>query len=270
MNNQRIVIKILVEDRVGVCPNEHGLSVYFEYDNKKVLLDTGASDLFINNAKLLNVDLSQIDTFVLSHGHYDHGMHVNLLPNNITFVTHPDSFKYRLSKRTGKYAGINQKIEAIKNRYNLVLSKGNHKITEKITYLGEIPRLLDFEATMFPTINEDGTEDIVKDDTAVVINSPKGLIILSPCSHSGICNIIEYSKAITKINNIYAVIGGFHMKEVDENTEKVIDYFKKNQVENIFLGHCTSDEICNEFIKQLSNYSNVMVMYSGLIFDFDI
>lgn len=112
--------------------------------------------------------------------------------------------------------------------------------------------------------------DIVKDDSAVVINSSKGLIIMSPCSHSGICNIIEYAKKITKNNDVYAVIGGFHIKEVDENTKKVIIYFLENNIKNIYLGHCTSDEVCNEFINKLSDYSNIKVMSSGLIIDFDV
>ncbi len=269
MNEKKIEIKVLIENRKGFCPNEHGFSVYFEYDNKKVLVDTGSSNLFVKNAELLNVNLKQIDTFVLSHGHYDHGTFANLLPEGITFITHPDSFKHRISKRTSKYGGTNQNIEEIKTKYDLILSTEYYKITNKIIYLGEIPRVYDFEATEFPMINEDGTDDSVKDDSAIALNSSKGLIIISPCSHSGICNIIEYTKKITKNSNVYAIIGGFHLKNIDENVEKAIDYFLKNNVENIFLGHCTSDEVCNEFIKKLHKCSNIKVMSSGLIINLD-
>lgn len=268
MNNQKIEIKILVEERIGFCPNEHGFSVYFEYDNKKVLIDTGSSDLFISNAKLLNIDLNKIDIFVLSHGHYDHGSFVNLLPEGLTFITHPESFKYRVSKRTGKYGGINQNIEKIRNKYNLILSTEYYKITNKIIYLGEIPRIFDFEAIKFPMINKDGSDDIVNDESAVVINSSKGLIIISPCSHSGICNIIEYAKKITNNHMIFAVIGGFHLDKVDENTKKVINYFIENNIKNIYLGHCTSDIVCNEFMSRLNNQSNIKVMSSGLTINF--
>ena len=52
---------------------EWGLSIYIEYDEKKILLDTGASGLFINNAKQLGVPIQEIEYAVLSHGHYDHG-----------------------------------------------------------------------------------------------------------------------------------------------------------------------------------------------------
>jgi len=52
--------------------SEHGLSFWIEYNGKRVLFDTGQSDLVLQNAKKINIDLSQTDTIVLSHGHYDH------------------------------------------------------------------------------------------------------------------------------------------------------------------------------------------------------
>ena len=56
----------------GFCAFEHGLSVYVETKKHKILLDTGATGAFAENAKKLGIDLKAIDTVVLSHGHYDH------------------------------------------------------------------------------------------------------------------------------------------------------------------------------------------------------
>ena len=67
-------IVVLMENTPGIpgCAYEHGLSFYAETANHKILLDTGASDSFIRNAELLGIDLTQVDTVILSHGHYDH------------------------------------------------------------------------------------------------------------------------------------------------------------------------------------------------------
>ena len=52
---------------------EHGLSLYIETEDKKILFDMGQTDLFVKNANIMGVDLSDVDVAVLSHGHYDHG-----------------------------------------------------------------------------------------------------------------------------------------------------------------------------------------------------
>lgn len=54
------------------CVAEHGLSLYIETEKHKLLLDTGQTNAVVNNAKVLGVDLSAVDTIILSHGHYDH------------------------------------------------------------------------------------------------------------------------------------------------------------------------------------------------------
>ena len=51
---------------------EHGLSLYIETQEHRLLFDTGASDLFIRNARLLHIDLQKVDYLILSHGHSDH------------------------------------------------------------------------------------------------------------------------------------------------------------------------------------------------------
>ena len=64
----------LIENTEGtdLCRTEHGLSLYFETEHHKILMDTGASETFLGNARLLGVKLEEVDICVLSHGHYDH------------------------------------------------------------------------------------------------------------------------------------------------------------------------------------------------------
>lgn len=70
-----IIIKILIEDTTddNRLHNEHGLSLYIETDEQRILFDVGASPLFVENAKIMGVDLAKIDSVVISHGHNDHG-----------------------------------------------------------------------------------------------------------------------------------------------------------------------------------------------------
>ena len=64
----------VLADNIGEGPlaGEWGLSIYIEYENKKILLDTGASALFVENAKAMDIPLENIDFGILSHAHYDH------------------------------------------------------------------------------------------------------------------------------------------------------------------------------------------------------
>ncbi|MDD2682314.1 MAG: MBL fold metallo-hydrolase [Bacilli bacterium] len=61
--------------------HEHGLSIYIEINNIKVLFDTGASSIFSNNALKLNIKLKDVDYLIISHGHYDHGGGLNTFLN---------------------------------------------------------------------------------------------------------------------------------------------------------------------------------------------
>jgi len=70
-----MIIKTLVEN-TALSKNfgsEHGLSLYIEANSRKILFDVGASELFLENAKKLNVDICEVDYLIISHGHYDHG-----------------------------------------------------------------------------------------------------------------------------------------------------------------------------------------------------
>ena len=80
---------------------EHGISLFIECYGKKVLFDSGQTEIFINNAKKLNIDLKKLDAIVLSHGDFDHGNGLKYLNTKTDLICHPDFMLTRISRRTG-------------------------------------------------------------------------------------------------------------------------------------------------------------------------
>lgn len=218
---------------------EHGLSYLVETESKTILFDTGNSDTFLKNADCLDINIEKVvDTVVLSHGHWDHGDGLVYLGGQ-ELITHPQAFIKRYRKTDNSYIGLSLTRTEIEKKFNLWLSKEPAHISDEIIFLGEIPRVNSFEAQITTFIDENGKPDFVPDDSALAVINNNKLVIVSGCAHAGICNTIEYAKKITGINNIQAVIGGFHLKYDNQQTQMTIQYFQNNNIEEVYPSHCT-------------------------------
>jgi len=238
---------------------EHGISLFIECYGKKVLFDCGQTDIFMKNAEKLNIDIDNLDAIILSHGDYDHGNGLKYFNKKVNLICHPDFMLTRISRRTGNNNGLNQTKEELIKKFNLIETREPFYISNEIIFLGQIERKNNFEqGKNLPAFDENGNIYQHLDDSGIVIKTEKGLIVISGCSHSGICNTVEYAKKITNDNRILAVMGGFHLKEVDECTTKTIDYMKQNNVQNVYLAHCTSDIVCQEFVKQIPQIAQMI------------
>ena len=225
---------------------EPALCFFIEDNGTSLLLDTGYSGLFIKNARDLNVDLDSVTAIAISHSHNDHtgGLAYLAAQNSLggkKVIAHPDAFKSTLYD--GEEIGSPLTAEQLQDICNLILSKESVKISDNITFLGEIPSYNDFETreAIGTYAAPDGTHpDFVIDDTALAYNSGKGLFIITGCSHSGICNIIEHAKKVCNEDRVIGVIGGFHLFDVSLRLKKTIDYFIENRLTELYPCHCVS------------------------------
>ena len=238
---------------------EHGFSVLIRlhYNGKKVsmLFDTGVSaDGLIENTKRMGIDLKEIDYVILSHGHYDH--FGGLIPAlkaikkpGLPLITHVDMFKTRgFLSLDGKVHPFEKFPDPKDLRLAKVINTRQPRIFADgmVLVTGEIARVTDFEngfASQQALINGCWQSDsCVWDDRAVVFNvKGKGLVIISGCAHAGIINTVLYSKQITQIENVYAVMGGFHLagKENEGKIQQTVNKMKQINPKLIIPAHCT-------------------------------
>ena len=244
---------------------EPGLSFYIEDQDNKILFDTGYSNIFIQNANKLNIDLTKIDYLVLSHGHNDHTGGLQYLKDydlsNVKLISHPNVFIPRVNE--GLQIGSPIELSELKVK-EYIDGTSSYKINDNLYFLGQIKRSNDYEGKGIGTLN-DGSIDLVLDDTALAYKTSKGIFVITACSHSGICNIVEQAKRLLNDNRIIGIIGGFHLLSNDEQIDKTIEYFKDNNIDNLYPCHCIS--FYNK--AKMMKYATVHEVGVGLSLDID-
>lgn len=227
---------------------EPGLSFWIECGGKRILFDTGYSDVFIKNAALLRIDLTQTDMLVYSHGHNDHtwGTHalVALFDRMGTaakprLVAHPRVFENKASD--GHIIGTMMRAEALSNYFDVTLSAEPLELAPGLWWLGEIPASVTRRAAV-GHIDECGAQhpDFCVDDSALAYKGRGGLVIITGCSHSGICNIVEQARNVTGEERIADIIGGMHLLgRPASELDSIAAYFKSAGVRALRPCHCT-------------------------------
>ena len=225
---------------------EPSLSLYIELENKKILFDTGYSDVFLKNAEAIGINLNSITDFVISHGHNDHTgglQYYKPISKNINLVAHPKIFEKKIDTDGTSYGCPVSKKE-LDNNFSLKLSKSPYYISENLIFLGEI--------------EHNTSEDI--DDSALTYVKNDKIFIITGCSHAGIINIINYAKKITGINNVYGILGGFHLINMPEiSIENIGKFFKEENIK--FLAPCHCCDLKSKII--LSKYNQIQDVCVG-------
>lgn len=157
--------------------------------------------------------------------------------SELQLLAHPDALKPK--QFAGEAIGAPFTAQQLQEKCRLRLSKEPVWLTKRLVFLGEIPTLNDFEQRHGFGSAEDPV-DLVLDDTALVYRGSEGLFVITGCSHSGICNIIEYAKKVCGEAKVQGVIGGWHLFKVDDRLEKTIAYLQKHNIRELYPCHCCS------------------------------
>jgi 7,8-dihydropterin-6-yl-methyl-4-(beta-D-ribofuranosyl)aminobenzene 5'-phosphate synthase len=213
-----------------------GFSCLIEGTEKTILFDTGTQpQILMHNVNFLNVDLSKVNQIVISHNHGDHtgGLSAVLERNHDVTVyipiSFPSEFVLRVEKLKAKAQTVDKPLEICRNVY----------------LTGEMG-------------------DAIKEQS-LIIDTSKGLIIVTGCSHPGIVNILKHAKQILD-RPIYLVFGGFHlMDKSDAELQKVLESFKELKVEKCGATHCTGDKAIAMFKKAFGE--NYVPMGTGKILE---
>ena len=228
---------------------EWGLSLLIKHNGKKILVDAGATDLFLKNMEMLGEDVGDIDFAVLSHAHYDHA---NGLPTffdknenaklYVRDTTKADCYKKKFIFKT--YIGIPRKmldeysdrIEKVTGNYQI--SEGVYLIPHSTKGLSEIGK----RENMYRKTSRGWMPDDFSHEQSLVLETDKGLLIINSCSHGGTVNILNEVKAAFPEKSIYGYIGGFHLfNKSNEVIESVAEALNDASLDYICTGHCTKE-----------------------------
>ena len=209
----------LIENTKGLsgCGCEHGLCFYIETDHHRLLMDTGASALLLENAEKRGVDLTGVDTVVLSHGHYDHGggilPFVSVNPHASIYI-HKDAFGAYYSTHWEAeetvYVGLDPGIRGLKQ---VILTEGTYRIDDELTLFSEIGSARPVpDGNRALKIEREGVlqQDDFRHEQCLVITESGRRVLLSGCAHHGILNVMDRYRELYG-SDPDMVISGFHM-----------------------------------------------------------
>lgn len=234
---------------------EHGLSLFIEYRDLKILFDTGASSYFISNADKLKVNLSQLDLILLSHSHYDHTGGVNALLEresyNLVEMWSGKGFeKEKFSKEgdTLRFLGYDFDQKSVNKKGIIWRTVCSDTVMVRpgvwIISLFDHPNEIEEPNPRFVTKKDDGklSVDWFDDEIALVLDTPKGVVMVVGCSHPGILNMVD-TVADRFSKPLYALIGGIHLFDASsKRRESVVAALLEKEIPLLALSHCTGDK----------------------------
>ncbi|QWC00065.1 MBL fold metallo-hydrolase [Mycoplasmatota bacterium] len=272
-------IVTLVEDnkKIDGIEAEHGVSFFIETQKHKLLFDLGQGDLFSLNAKKLNIDLTDVDTVIISHGHYDHGgglktfLNINSHAKIYIQASAIGEFYSEREKDQYTYIGLDKTLD----RSRFVFLEGDSDIDEELSLISQIEGMDYFpnsNHTLYKKENNKLILDDFKHEQSLLVQSNQSTILFAGCAHQGIVNIINQVEKKLDGKRINIVLGGFHLKsrykEYEESTANVKligEILKDKKIDKYYTGHCTGQQSFLTLKDILNN--RLFAFYPGLIIE---
>ena len=238
-----------------------GLSLLIKFsfndETKTVLFDAGPDkDLVVDNAKRMQIDLTQIDAVVLSHGHFDHyaGL-ISVLDavgkKDLLVYVHPELFAPRaFDEGTGTLypCSYNLTQEEVEKHGGKVIASQDPLVIfqDHLLISGEVERVTAYETGSPGECREINGQwedaSLVIDERVLILNlKGQGLCVFTACGHTGVINAVKHAQKITGINKVHLVMGGFHLApaSVANRIKLTLDDFAQINPDYIATGHCT-------------------------------
>lgn len=230
---------------------EHGLSLYVEYNGRRILFDCGAGSSPMHNAYRLGIDLKDLDAVVLSHSHYDHAAGFRPLVDagmgSRVLYTGPGFFQPKFARSGARYTDLSagfgpELLQAHGIRHQVVT--GLEEIFPGVWLISGFPRIHTFEqipARFVRRTDQGFREDDFGDEVCMALQTDQGLAVLVGCSHPGILNMMTQVRTLLG-QPIRAVYGGTHLVEADERRiDTTIETLHRMGLEVLGLSHCSGD-----------------------------
>lgn len=254
------VLSTMLTDTHGV--GEWGFSALVEADGARILYDTGyRPETVRDNARELGIDLSSVRDVVLSHNHGDHTGGLLALrralrekdPEALS-VAHVGRgmFTPRTYPKTLARAGFTfRAMSEVRDEYEAMggtvrIHDGPAELAPGVWITGPVPRIHP-ERNWSPGITmqsgDSWVEDTLPEDSALVIDTTEGLVVLTGCGHAGIVNILDHARSRVRDTNVHAALGGMHLFAAsDETLEWTAQQLRRHRVAHFQGSHCTGIE----------------------------
>ncbi len=246
---------------------EHGLSFYVETANHKLIVDTGQSDAFLQNAEMLGIDLTQVDTLILSHGHYDHAGGI------MGFAGINPYAKIWMQREAGgeqyhgdRYIGIDKNILKLPQ---VQLLDGDLRLDDELFLFTNITGRRHFPKDNLNLTRRVNGQVVPEDfchEQCLVVTEQGAHTILSGCAHNGMLNILDRFRELFGCDPVRAV-SGFHMRKKTPYDEDDLREIRATAQEllaydtQFYTGHCTGEAF--PYLKEIMG-SRVTALHSGV------
>jgi 7,8-dihydropterin-6-yl-methyl-4-(beta-D-ribofuranosyl)aminobenzene 5'-phosphate synthase len=274
------ILSTMLADR-GI--GEWGFAALVESDGHRILVDTGArAETVLANARELNVDLSTVKEVILTHNHDDHVGGLMTLrrefmkknPDALSvahvgkgiFYSRPENDR----KEGNPMVGVRQEYERTAGKF--IEHADPIELFPGAWLTGPVPRT--YPERNWSVKGKVKTpvglvEDTVPEDQSLIMNTPKGLVMITGCGHAGVINILTFAEKTFADTPVYAIIGGVHLFPAsDQQIDWTADKLKEFSLSYFVGAHCTGIESVYRIRQRLGlNRQSAVVGAVGATFD---